>query len=642
MAAFSLQVTSLVILLCVSLETTASSKDDDIREMQPSTRQPVLFEMQSEVTTNTSSPDILVNEIDLLLTETTSKLHDPSPSSRSKVKGKGNEQLTKIRVVKDNETVMEELLTSNQSHDQPLSSVPTVTTAGTETSMTEVTGSTLNLGLGHPELNGDIGTELILTVTNSSGARFNKTYVRIKPYPKNISGMNTDTSHTPNAFYNVSQALLLQNYSAFENSTFLNKLNVENSTNPVNIIMENSTQQKDVIMETSTAIDSETCIIRYGFTANNLSATVDVTDAKRFQADLKCFRTKWGKWMSANSTRRLHRSRDNISVDNLEVAKAAVSVWMYGSPILIAGGTLGNLLSFAVMLRKKIRHTTTSLYLIVLAVVDTAVLYTGLLRLYMKHSSGYDIRHSSALACKFHVFSVYATQQFDSWVLVSVTLERVCAVFLPHKSKEIFTKRFATVSLIIQALVIVTINSHFFYTHDLVYFRGYGEIQLACTPLLKTHISYMNNIWPWIDFCLFSLVPFTIIISSNVVIVCRLLWSSYTRRHHLHATSDVKMTSMTAILITVSIVFFVTTAPISIYLIQSAVLHQKANVYQRASLAMVWAVLNMILYTNNAVNFLLYFISGPRFRKELKVMFCRKNTINPNVHTVTSYELQNA
>ena len=410
-------------------------------------------------------------------------------------------------------------------------------------------------------------------------------------------------------------------YFSLEESTNTNGISQENATE-TDTSLKNSTETDYISLENSTTADG---ISRENSTMENSTQMNDIT--------------KVHGW-PANTLPNTSSQESNVTMASLDDAKMAVRIWLYGSPILIVGGTLGNVLSFTVMLRKKIRNSTTSLYLLVLSVVDTVVLYTGLLRLYIKHSSGYDIRHSSSLACKFHLFGVYACQQFDSWILVSVTLERVCAVFLPHKSKEIFTKQFATVSLIIQALVIIIINSNFFYTHDLLYFRDLdGRMEPICFPPLQEHLSYISNVWPWIDFCLFSLMPFAIILTSNVAIVCRLLWSRYARRRHLRATHDVKMTSMTAILITVSIVFFVTTAPISIFLILSAMLHQDADIYQQAFMSLIWAVLNMILYTNNAVNFLLYCFSGPRFRRELKVMFFRRNIVHP-LNTTTIIELQ--
>ena len=379
--------------------------------------------------------------------------------------------------------------------------------------------------------------------------------------------------------------------------------------------MNSSTNSKNNSMENST--DPSEITYPYDITLTN---TTDSNDT------LKIWKLFFSKWHQLNLTQKLHNSGqtwyqilDKITFGNLEYTKTAFSVRLYCSPILLVLGTIGNILSLAVMLRKNIRESTTSLYLSVLAIADTAVLYTGLLMNYVIKLSGYYIFDSSRFACKFGRFTIYGLQQFDSWVLVNVALERVCAVFLPHKVKDIFTKKFATVSLIIQGLVIIAINNHFFYTYDLVYHAG--EFQF-CDIQLPAHASFIDYIWPWIDFCLISLIPFTIIISSNVAIVCRLLRSRYKRRH-LHVNSQVKMTSMTAVLITVSLMFLVTTAPLRIFTITLNMnQHKTANVYQKATLSLVSAILNMILYINYSVNFLLYCVSGTRFREELKAMCC--------------------
>ena len=331
------------------------------------------------------------------------------------------------------------------------------------------------------------------------------------------------------------------------------------STDAHNNHTDNSTDSKSNSMENST--DPVEITYPYDITLTN---TTDQNDT------LKGWKLLFSKMHQLNLTQKLHNSTlrwyqllDNITFGNLEHTKTLVSVWLYCSPILIVLGTIGNILSFVVMLRKNIRESTTSLYLSVLAIVDTAVLYTGLLMNFVIKVSDYYIFDCSQFACKFGRFTIYGLQQFDSWVLVNVTLERVCAVFLPHQVKDIFTKKFATVSLTIQALVIVAINSHFFYTYHLVYYAG----ESFCEIHLPAHTSLITITWPWIDFCLTSLIPFTIIINSNVAIICRLMWSRYTRRRNLHVSSSIKMTSMTAILITVSIVFLVTTAPIRIYFI---------------------------------------------------------------------------
>ena len=48
-----------------------------------------------------------------------------------------------------------------------------------------------------------------------------------------------------------------------------------------------------------------------------------------------------------------------------------------------------------------------------------------------------------------------------------------------------------------------------------------------------------------------------------------------------------------------------------------------------AEMSVAWAVVNLFQYTNNSINFLLYCLSGSRFREELRAMFRRKFRVAP-------------
>ena len=87
-------------------------------------------------------------------------------------------------------------------------------------------------------------------------------------------------------------------------------------------------------------------------------------------------------------------------------------------------------------------------------------------------------------------------------------------------------------------------------------------------------------------------------------------------RHHYQS-------SMTAMLCTLNTVFFITTLPISIYNIGYTYWYSTTDPHVIAKLELWWSVVNMLMYTNNAVNFILYSLSGSRFRKELKHVMCR-------------------
>ena len=571
MAACSVKLLSLIIFIHVLRETTAPPRNDAERETQHSITNAITMENSTHLSNisneNSSGPDIISMK----------NFTDPCGLTMENFSGPNNISL--VNFIDPNDVAMSTDLANS-----------------TDLVATAMSNSTdpNNMSIDNFIDFNDI------TLSNST-------------VPKTISMEN---STDPNDV-------------TIEHFTDLNDITTGSSSDPNDITMANYTNMNDTTMDNSINLNDK-CSLKYGFTPSNRTTDIELL-VRRLKGFGKCLNHKYQKLVFSklhNSTQRWNQSHNNLDIDNLKNTKAAVSVWLYGSPILIVAGTIGNILSFAEMLRKKIRQSTTSLYLSVLAIVDTAVLYTGLFNGYII-VSGYDILGSSQYACKFFYFILHGLQQFDSWILVSVALERVCAVFLPHKVKEIFIKRFATFTLIIQVLVIIAINNHFFYTRDLVYTGRDSKHQLVC-GVAGTHkvVWFVLNIYPWIDFCLLSLVPFAIIISSNVAIVCRLLCSRY-KRQRLQVNTQVKMTSMTAILITVSIVFLVTTAPLSIYLIQEWDLNHEASVYQKATLKLVKAILNMINYFNYTVNFLLYCVSGTHFRKELKAMFSWKKRINP-------------
>ena len=314
-----------------------------------------------------------------------------------------------------------------------------------------------------------------------------------------------------------------------------------------------------------------------------------------------------------NQTGTPNVSGTTIAYDQLPNVIRARNIWIYGAALIIIFGTVGNVLSILVMARKSLRRHTTSLYLIVLAVVDTLVLYTGLLRYWIREVSGTDVRGASVPSCKIHIYSVYFLFQFEAWILVCVALERLAAIFVPLRAKRIFTKRFACIQLAITGVVLLGVNAHFFWTYTL------GDAE--CRSFHSSFVKFVEEIWPWVDFVVASLAPFVLMFSMNIAIIARLVYLHNMRKKNLNQSSDTKMTTMTGILITVNFAFLITTAPIAIYLATELKWYAEATTPSDiARLGVVWASVNLTAYTNNAINFILYIFSGPRFRKELLMM----------------------
>ena len=104
-------------------------------------------------------------------------------------------------------------------------------------------------------------------------------------------------------------------------------------------------------------------------------------------------------------------------------------------------------------------------------------------------------------------------------------------------------------------------------------------------------------------------------------------------------SEGVNMANLTAMLLTCSFSFVLTTLPISImtrmYDPWYMEAFEKEDYHAIADLDFAWNLVNLIWYLNYAINFFLYIISGPRFRAELYQMLfpCRRQMMKENSQT---------
>lgn len=314
--------------------------------------------------------------------------------------------------------------------------------------------------------------------------------------------------------------------------------------------------------------------------------------------------------------------------------KAGLIIWKLVPPILILLGTVGNCLTIVVLTRRSIRTSTTSLFLTVLAFSDLLVLYSGLLRQWIIYLFDTDVRKLSEVGCKLNIWLVYSSLDFSAWILIAVTLERVISAWLPHKARTVCTKLSATAFLISIGVLILCLNSHLMY--GMVFKYSYdenGNSELTkCTEINESYYTFFNITWPWIDLCAFCVIPFVVIVIGNALILFKVIQSqkkansrivpSVQARSRQHASSSYgKHSSMTAMLFTLNIVFLFSTSPVSIYNIGYTYWADNVSEHRYAQLDLWWAIVNMLMYTNNSLNFLLYCLSGTKFRAEVFRLF---------------------
>ena len=344
----------------------------------------------------------------------------------------------------------------------------------------------------------------------------------------------------------------------------------------------------------------------------------------------------------------------NSSLENYDEIR--LMLWKICPPILIVFGTTGNILTILVNMRMK-KITSTSLYLITLAVSDTTILFCGPLRNWVSYVWDKDIRAFSDAACRIQLYVTYASVHFSSWLLVAVTVERTISVVVPHKVKLSCTRRNAGLTIIALFIFTFGVDAVMPVIQGL---EGYGG--LKCAPTTEAFKKFRDDVWQWIDLCMAFAVPFVILVTGNTIMIVRLCIS---RRKRVTmgeysvpngASSSRKDITIYLLMIALCCVFLLTMTPVTVYQIYVPYRMKELLALKKTDSVRAWkeyklfllqhTIVNLVTYVNAAMNFVLYVFTGTKFRTELFRLFCFFNRslgrvyVKGNIPKKTSTEVK--
>lgn len=331
-----------------------------------------------------------------------------------------------------------------------------------------------------------------------------------------------------------------------------------------------------------------------------------------------------------------------VVVTETDFIEYQVSVWLmvYLAPLIIVVGTVGNGVSVVVLRHVYFRDSPISFPLSALAVTDIAVLYTALLRQWLMAVGAGELRgRLGHVGCQVHFMLSYYLQQLSSWTLVLVTVERTVCVALPLAAKAICTRRRVVLLWVSIAVTLCLLNVHFFWTTAYKRQRP-REYENATELICAVDEAYHQffRAWNYVDMAVYCIVPFVIIFAGNVVIIaCIVRAIKFRRQQHycspttlipnpLHSAAAAavhrdQMTSQTAMLVGVCVLFLFTTAPYAVYFVVTEDRFAHPTPHQLAQLRLANRVASLLCYVNNAVNFVMYCLVGTRFRRTIVDLF---------------------
>ncbi|XP_064646245.1 FMRFamide receptor-like [Lineus longissimus] len=309
-----------------------------------------------------------------------------------------------------------------------------------------------------------------------------------------------------------------------------------------------------------------------------------------------------------------------LTADDFWEWRLQVKLWIYISPVLVIAGIFFNTLTIIVLLRRKFGKPSTRILLIVLAVSDTVVLLTGLLRHWLIYTFRIDLRVLTNVSCPLHIFFTYFSRHYSSWSVPLLTVERWISVTYPLKVNVICTRKWTRVVLVAISIILFTLNSHMF-----VFFKR--NESMTCTYSSQAYRNdFWLTVWFWLDFLAYSAMPFIVIVSCNCSIVYQIV-ARQNRRKELQTSGGEKtdiasaqVMSITYMLTTVSVVFLLLTLPKSVsYIAYRQIRDTSPKWFYQKYLS--WAVTNLLGYVNNMINFPLYCACGTQFRREVFALF---------------------
>lgn len=323
-------------------------------------------------------------------------------------------------------------------------------------------------------------------------------------------------------------------------------------------------------------------------------------------------------------------------------AQVSEWVWRIVPLVLILIGTVGNIVTAVVIFRNFRKLSSTAVYLVSLAFTDTLFMYSAPLIYFVLHVFEIDIRNLSSSGCKVLTFIACASFHSSAWILVAVTVERAVSVIWPYKVKRRCTERNAMLVTVTIVTMIIAMDSHLLYGFGVSPAPIYEGVN-KCMPTHEAYFKFYINQWYWIHLTCGFATPLVAIVTGNMLVIHGLRKMQISQ-HRMNSGTPCEITPrmrqrrqakmLMVVLILLNTIFFISQTPLAIYLVYLPQISKNLNQLACSDISKYmrdteklrfWEAITLsFAFLNASVNFILYVVSGSRFRKQVvSLLLCR-------------------
>lgn len=193
--------------------------------------------------------------------------------------------------------------------------------------------------------------------------------------------------------------------------------------------------------------------------------------------------------------------------------------------LLIILGTIGNLLTIYICLRRRLRSYTTFIFISFMCFCDSISLYVWCLDHFLEPYFGLTIEQISPISCRIGYFVQFFSLQSSSWLLVMSSLDRYLSVRIKQWRPIYFKANqaiFCSVSAISLALI----------ANSQLLVLGIDNKYHTCFS--KNSLEDWINTWKQVHSYVYSIVPSVCLILINTI----LFYTTWKKSVSINAVND--------------------------------------------------------------------------------------------------------
>ena len=246
-----------------------------------------------------------------------------------------------------------------------------------------------------------------------------------------------------------------------------------------------------------------------------------------------------------------------------------------------------------------------------------------------------DIPPSQFYYCTLSITIAWMSSLCSTLFILNMTFERFYSIIMPHKASSVNTVKRAKMKIICIIVVSIVFNiPHLYIT---------AQNGRSCIPFGSAIETVVGQLYYWVSLIVNFALPFVLLLIMNCFIIHTIrqrsqhnLSRSVTQGQGQGHGGKIKNSEMQMfiILLLVTFGFLILMTPSYVLFVYVMFVNYEKSAQSFAGFTLFYSVGQKTYYTNYAINFFLYVISGNKFRADLMKLFQATKSSNNSLSPV--------